>query len=133
MSPATVVNPASLPRPSGYSYAVSASGDRTVHFAGHTAADAQGKIVGPGSLRAQFEQVLLNLQATAEAAGLGLTHFVKLTLYVTDVQAYQADAEQIGTIYRRFFGSHYPAITLLQVPRLWDEQAMIEIEGVAVA
>lgn len=131
MCPATPVNPASLPRPSGYSYAVSASGGRTVHFAGHTAAGAQGQIVGPGSLTAQFEQVLLNLQATAEAAGLGLTHFVKLTLYVTDLQAYQADAKQIGAIYRRYFGAHYPAMTLVQVSRLWDEQAMIEIEGVA--
>jgi len=132
MSPATAINPAPLPRPSGFSYAISASGARTVHFAGHTAADAQGRIVGPGRLTAQFEQVLLNLQATSQAAELGLSQVVKLTLYVTDIQAYRAEVEQIGAIYRRFFGSHYPAMTLVQVQRLWDEEAMIEIDAVAV-
>ena len=132
MSPGKAINPASLPRPSGFSYAISSTGDRTVHFAGHTAADPHGRIVAPGDVVAQFEQVLLNLQATARAAGLELSDFVKLTFYVTDLAAYRAGAPEIGAIYRRYFGSYYPAMTLVQVQRLWDEQAVIEIEAVAV-
>jgi enamine deaminase RidA (YjgF/YER057c/UK114 family) len=132
MSPSAVINPGSLPRPSGFSYAVSASGERTVHFAGHTAVDGEGRIVGPGDVVAQFAQVLRNLQTTAAAAGLELSQMAKLTIYVTDVESYQGKAKEIGVIYRRIFGSHYPAMTLVPVPRLWDQQAIIEIEGVAI-
>jgi len=132
VSPATAINPGSLPRPSGFSYAVSATGERTVRFAGHTAVDGKGRIVGPGDVVVQFAQVLRNLQTTAAAAGLELSQVVKLTIYVTDVESYQGRAKEIGDIYRRTFGSHYPAMTLVPVPRLWDTQAMIEIEGIAV-
>lgn len=132
MSPFAVINPESLPRPSGFSYAVSASGERTVHFAGHTAVDGEGRIVGPGDIAAQFEQVLHNLQVTASAAVVELSQVARLTIYVTDVESYQGKAQEIGVIYRRFFGSHYPAMTLVPVPRLWDKQALIEIEGVAI-
>ena len=132
MPPATIINPESLPRPSGFSYAIAASGERTVHFAGHTAVDERGRIVGPGDVVAQFAQVLRNLEATAAAAGLELSQMAKLTIYVTDVESYKGRAKEIGVIYRRTFGSYYPAMTLVPVPRLWDVQAMIEIEGVAV-
>ncbi len=132
MSPPTVINPSSLPPPSGFSYAVSASGARTVYLAGHTAADSHGRIVGPGDVVAQFEQALHNLQVTVLAAGLQLAAVVKLTLYVTDVDGYRRRTKEIGAVYRRFLGEYYPAMTLIQVGRLWDEQAMIEIDGVAL-
>lgn len=127
-----IINPASLARPRGFSYAVRSEGDLTVHFAGHTAMDAEGEIVGPGDLVRQFEQTLMNLQTTAEAAGVSLQEVVKLNLYVTDVEAYKRQGRAIGQVYRRFFGDHYPAMTLIQVSRLWDEAALIEIEAVAV-
>ena len=130
MSPS--INPGALPRPSGFSYAYRADGERSVHFAGHSAVDREGRIVGPGDIVAQFEQVISNLKATAEAAEVSLGDLVKLTLFVTDVEAYRAKASEIGVIYRRFFGSHFPAMSLVGVDRLWDEQAMIEIEGIAV-
>ncbi|MEK7682987.1 MAG: RidA family protein [Chloroflexota bacterium] len=130
MAPA--ITPTDIPRPSGFSYAFSATGDRSVYFAGHTAVDREGHIVGPGDVVAQFEQALRNLKSTAEAAGVGLGDLVKLTLFVTDVEAYKTKSQEIGVIYRRFFGSHYPAMSLVGVQRLWDDQAMIEIEGVAV-
>jgi enamine deaminase RidA (YjgF/YER057c/UK114 family) len=132
MTPGITINPASLPRPSGFSYAIRATGDRTVHFSGHTAVDAYGQILAPGDIVAQFEQVLWNLHATAQAAGLELSQVVKLTVYVTDTRAYQDRAQEIGVVYGRFFGAYYPAMTLVQVARLWDEKALIEIEGVAV-
>ena len=130
MTPA--INPPELGRPKGFSYAFDALGARSVHFAGHTALDGSGKIVGPGDITAQFERTLHNLRATAVAAQVELTDVVKLTLYVTDVEAYQAHAAEIGAAYRRYFGSHYPAMTLVGVPRLWEAEAMIEIEAVAV-
>jgi enamine deaminase RidA (YjgF/YER057c/UK114 family) len=130
MAPA--INPPELGRPSGFSYAYDARGERSVYFAGHTALDPQGKIVGPGDILRQFEQALSNLRATAAAAGLEMTGLIKLTLYVTDVEAYKARAAEIGAVYRRYFGRHYPAMTLVGVSRLWEPEAMIEIEAVAV-
>jgi enamine deaminase RidA (YjgF/YER057c/UK114 family) len=130
MAPA--INPPELGRPSGFSYAYDARGERSVHFAGHTALDREGRIVGPGDILRQFEQALANLRATAAAAGLELTGLIKLNLYVTDVEAYKAKAAEIGAVYRRYFGRHYPAMTLVGVSRLWEPEAMIEIEAVAV-
>ena len=126
------INPPELGRPSGFSYAFDASGSRSVHFSGHTALDGTGAIVGAGDLPAQFEQTLRNLQATAAAAHLQLTDLVKLTLFVTDVEAYKAHSAEIGAVYRRYFGTHFPAMTLVGVTRLWEAEAMIEIEAVAV-
>lgn len=130
MAPA--INPPELDRPSGFSYAFDARGERSVHFSGHTALDGSGKIVGPGDIAAQFEQTLHNLQATAVAAQVELKDLVKLTLFVTDVEAYKAHSAEIGAVYRRFFGPHFPAMTLVGVTRLWEADAMIEIEAVAV-
>jgi enamine deaminase RidA (YjgF/YER057c/UK114 family) len=132
MAAPEIVNPPSLPRPSGFSYAVRTRGELTLHLAGHTGVDAEGRIVAPGDIVPQFEQALRNLRTTVEAAGLDLSRVVKLTLYVTDAAAYQEAAQPIGAVYRSLFGSHYPAMTLVEVRRLWDEQALIEIDGVAV-
>ena len=130
MTPA--INPPELGRPSGFSYAFDARGERTVHFSGHTALDGSGMIVGPGNLAAQFVQTLNNLRATAAAAQVELKDLVKLTIFVTDVEAYKDRSTEIGAVYRRYFGSHFPAMTLVGVTRLWEADAMIEIEAVAV-
>lgn len=127
-----LINPEALPPPSGFSYAVRSTGQRTVHFAGHTAVGADGAIVGEGDLVAQFERVLANLAATAAAARVELEQLAKLTLYVIDIEVYRANSAEIGALYRRTFGAHYPAMTLVQVQRLWDPRALIEIDGVAV-
>lgn len=126
-----IINPESLPRGSGFSYAVSSTGTRTVYFAGHTSTDADGRIVDRSDLVAQYEQVLKNLEVTATAAGVSFRDMVKLRLYVTDVEAYKARSKEIGAVYRRYFGSHYPAMTLVEIRRLWDEEALIEIEAEA--
>ena len=130
MTPA--INPPELGRPSGFSYAFDARGERNVHFSGHTALDGSGKIVGQRDIAAQFEQTLNNLRATAVAAQVEMKDLVKLTLFVTDVEAYKAHSAEIGAVYRRYFGSHFPAMTLVGVTRLWEADALIEIEAVAV-
>lgn len=126
------INPASLPKPSGYSYAYRSRGRAVVHFAGHTAMDDGGSITPVGDLVGQVERVLNNLQLSAHAAGVNVEDFSKLTIYVTDVEAYKGAAREIGEVYRAVFGHHFPAMTLVEVSRLWDPQALIEIDGVAV-
>ncbi|GIX48852.1 MAG: enamine deaminase RidA [Candidatus Tectimicrobiota bacterium] len=128
----TLINPPTLARPVGYSHAVKVEGGTTVYLAGQTGQDASGRIAAPGDIVAQFRQALHNLKAVAEAAGVALTDVVKLTLYVTACDTYRANARAIGAVYREFFGSYYPAMTLVEVRRLWDEAAMVEIEGIAV-
>jgi enamine deaminase RidA (YjgF/YER057c/UK114 family) len=94
--------------------------------------DAGGRIAAPGDLVAQFSQALANLQAVVAAAGGQMTDIVKLTLFVTDAAAYRALLSPLGAAYRAVFGRYYPAMTLVEVRGLFDPQALIEIEGLAV-
>lgn len=126
------INPSSLPKPSGYSYAYRSQGQFVVHFAGHTAMNDDGSIAAPDDLVGQVKRVLSNLQLTAHAAQVNVEDFTKLTIYVTDVEAYKQASGEIGEAYRAVFGHHFPAVTLVEVSRLWDPQALVEIDGVAV-
>lgn len=125
------VNPPELARPSGFSHAVVASGGRTVYLAGQTALDASGAVVG-GGIVAQFEQALGNLLTALRAAGGQPEHLAKVTIYIVDMDDYRAHAADIGAVWRRLAGRDYPAMAGVGVPRLWDQQAVVELEGVAV-
>src|SRR5690606_8002368 len=98
---------------------------------GQTGMDATGRIAAPGDLVAQLRQALANLQAVVAEAGGQMTDVVKLTLFVTDAADYGAKLKPLGEAYRAVFGRHYPAMTLVEVRRLFDEQALVEIEGLA--
>jgi enamine deaminase RidA (YjgF/YER057c/UK114 family) len=124
------INPASLPAPSGFSHAVRATGT-TVFLAGQTGMDAAGMIVG-GGIVAQFEQALQNLIEALRAAGGTPEQLVKVTIYIVDVPAYRARTREIGAVWRRLAGRDYPAAAGIGVARLWDDEALVEIEGVAV-
>lgn len=130
--PNTIINPDSLAKPIGFSHAVRADGGATVYLAGQTAMDADGNMVGAGDMAAQFRQVLANLRVAVEAAGGALTDVVKLNIFVSDRDAYKRNTREIGAVYREYFGKHYPAMTLVEIKSLWDDAALIEIEGVAV-
>lgn len=127
----TLLNPPSLAKPTGYSNGVLASG-RVLFLAGQTGMDATGAIAAPGDLVAQFAQAIANLQAVVTQAGGTMTDVVKLNLYVTDKNLYKANLKPIGQAYRAVFGKHYPAMTLVEVKSLFDDEALIEIEGMAV-
>ncbi|WES63237.1 RidA family protein [Microbacter sp. GSS18] len=127
--PHTFVNPGTLARPSGFAHAVVA-GD-TVHLAGQTAMLADGSIVA-GGIVAQFRQAFGNLLAALSAAGGSPTDLVSVTIYLTDVADYQAHGREIGAAWRELAGAHYPAMAGIGISRLWQEEAMIEISGVAV-
>jgi enamine deaminase RidA (YjgF/YER057c/UK114 family) len=124
------VNPSELAAPSGFSHAVVATGT-TVHLAGQTALDASGRIVGEDVV-AQFEQALSNLLAALRAAGGEPTHLVSLTIYIVDMDDYKAHAREIGKVWKRLVGSDYPAMAGIGVSRLWDREALVEVQGTAV-
>jgi enamine deaminase RidA (YjgF/YER057c/UK114 family) len=126
------LNPAGLPKPVGYSHAWQVEGGRTVYIAGQVAFDGSGRLVGKGDLVAQFRQVCENLRAAVGAAGGQLTDIVKLTLYVLSKAEYKDRARAIGAVYREYFGKHFPAMTLVEVRGLYDDDCAIEVEGVAV-
>lgn len=127
-----IVNPTSLVKPSGYAHGVVTQGGRLLFLAGQPALDAEGKIVAPGDIAGQFNQSFKNLKTVLEAAGGTMTDIVKLTIYVTDKSAYLSNLKPIGAVYRSYFGRYYPAMTLVEVKSLFDDAALVEIEGTAV-
>lgn len=126
------VNPPELFRPSGFSHAIVATGGRLVFLAGQTALDAQGVIVGRGDVVAQFEQAMSNLLVALDGAGGSPEHLAKLTIYAINPDEYRNRTEQIGMVWRWLVGSNYPAMALIGVVRLWDPEALVELEGIAV-
>jgi enamine deaminase RidA (YjgF/YER057c/UK114 family) len=127
-----IINPPSLTKPSGYSHGILAEGGRVLCLAGQTGMDATGRITHPGDLVAQFGQALSNLKAVLDEAGGGMTDLVKLTIFVTDRKAYRNNLRALGEVYRSFVGKHYPTMTLVEVKGLFDDEALVEIEGIAV-
>jgi enamine deaminase RidA (YjgF/YER057c/UK114 family) len=124
------VNPPELGRPSGFSHAVVGEG-RTVFLAGQTALDASGKVVGEGVV-AQFEQALTNLLAALRAAGGEPEHLASLTVYIVDMDDYRTHATEIGQVWKRLVGREYPAMAGIGISRLWDADALVEVQGFAV-
>ncbi|MEU9331784.1 RidA family protein [Streptomyces sp. NPDC048290] len=126
------INPPGLAPATGFSHAVVATGTRVVFLAGQTALDADGRITGGPSLTAQFERALANLLAALAAAGGTPADLARVTVYATDIAAYRAHAAELGRIWRRSAGRDYPAMAVVQVVRLWDETALVELDGFAV-
>jgi enamine deaminase RidA (YjgF/YER057c/UK114 family) len=126
------VNPPTLAKPVGYSHGFEVQGGKTLYMAGQVATDKAGTVVGKGDLVAQFRQVCENLKALLLARGGQMNDIVKLTMYVLSKADYKAKAKDIGLVYREYFGRHYPAMTLVEVKGLYDDDCAIEIEGVAV-
>ncbi|GAB2962840.1 RidA family protein [Streptomyces heilongjiangensis] len=125
------VNPAQLSPPTGFSHAVVATGGRVVFLAGQTALDADGKVVGE-TLVEQFERALGNLLTALEAAGGTPADLARVTVYATDVADYRAHVPRLGQVWRRLAGRDYPAMAVVGVVRLWDERALVELDGFAV-
>jgi enamine deaminase RidA (YjgF/YER057c/UK114 family) len=125
------VNPAGLARPSGFSHAVVATGARLVFLAGQTALGPGGVITG-ATVTEQFEQALGNLLTALGEAGGQPAHLASLTIYAVDLEDYRARAREIGAVWRRLAGTEYPAMAAIGVSRLWDAEALVEIQGHAV-
>ncbi|MYV71992.1 RidA family protein [Streptomyces sp. SID2131] len=124
-------NPADLAPPTGFSHAVTATGTRFVFLAGQTALDSDGTVVGE-TLTEQFTTALANLLTALRHAGGTPADLARVTVYATDVEDYRARARELGGVWRRLAGRDYPAMAVIGVVRLWDEQALVELDGFAV-
>jgi enamine deaminase RidA (YjgF/YER057c/UK114 family) len=125
------INPGELAPPSGFSHAVATSGGRLIFLAGQTAQGTDGRIHGE-SVMHQFEHALANLLSALRAAGGKPEDLVSLTLYLVDLDGYRDRAREAGQIWRRLAGRDYPAMAAIGVHRLWDAEALVEVQGVAV-
>jgi enamine deaminase RidA (YjgF/YER057c/UK114 family) len=125
------INPPGLAAPRGFSHAVSTNRPRTVYLAGQTALDADATIVGDDVV-SQFEQALSNLLAALAAAGGSGSDLASVTIYIVDMDDYLARSREIGAVWRRLVGTDYPAMAGIGVSRLWDPEALVEVQGVAV-
>src|SRR6267378_5243564 len=107
------INPEELAPARGFSHATIA-GD-TVWIGGQIGSDATGKIVEAGDIVAQYARAIHNVALALRAAGCAPEDTVKLTHYVTDMQAYRDNRGALGAAYREFFRGDYPASTLIEV------------------
>jgi enamine deaminase RidA (YjgF/YER057c/UK114 family) len=132
MAPKQIITPPELVKPSGYSHGILATGVRTIYIGGQIATDGEGNLVAPGDVVEQYKQVLKNISAVVREAGGGMTDIVKLTIYVRDRADYKAHLKELGAAHREYFGSYYPATTLVEVSNFFEDGVLVEIEGIAV-
>jgi enamine deaminase RidA (YjgF/YER057c/UK114 family) len=124
-----VLQPAGWPAPKGYANGMVAEG-RIVVTGGVVGWNEQG-IFAP-DFAGQAAQVFANIRAILAEAGAGPEHLVRLTWYVVDMDEYTGNLREIGKSYRATFGAHYPAMAVMQIVRLVEPAARIEIEATAV-
>jgi enamine deaminase RidA (YjgF/YER057c/UK114 family) len=127
-----IINPPGLVAPRGFNHGILTKGGRLLFLAGQDATGADGRIVAPGDLVAQFAQALSNLTTVVEAAGGRTEHVVRLTIYVKSRDDYVAKLKPLGEVYRGYFGGHYPAMALFEVGGFFQPEALVEVEGIAV-
>lgn len=125
----TVLQPAGWPAPRGYANGMMADG-RILVTGGVVGWDVAGNF--PDGFVAQVRQTLLNIRAILAAGGAEPHHLVRLTWYVLDVEEYVASLRELGRAYREIVGAHYPAMAVVQVVRLVEKAARVEIEATAV-
>ncbi len=128
----TFINPESLGAPRGYSNGVmTEAGGRLLFIAGQVAWDESQNIVSD-DLVVQFDRALANLIAVVSEAGGTPQQIARLIIYATDKHEYRTRMKEIGERYRARMGKHFPAMVLVEVKGLLEDDAKIEIEGIAV-
>jgi enamine deaminase RidA (YjgF/YER057c/UK114 family) len=121
--------PDGWPRPRGYANGVLARGD-AVFVGGMIGWDAQGKFAD--GFVGQTEQALANVVAVLHSGGARPEHVVRMTWYVVDMDEYRNSLAALGAVYKKIMGANYPAMTLVEINRLVEPQALVEIEATAV-
>jgi enamine deaminase RidA (YjgF/YER057c/UK114 family) len=125
-----ILQPPGWPRPKGYSNGISASG-RMVVTAGVIGWDEREMIVSH-RIDQQFAQALRNVVAILAEGGARPEHIVRLTIYVTSIQEYEVSRDELAPMWKEIIGDHYPAVALVEVARLVERSAKVEIEATAV-
>ena len=125
-----ILLPPGWPRPKGYSNGIAAHG-RSIYTAGVVGWDEHENFVAD-TLPGQFAQVLRNIVAIIAVDGASPANIIRLTCYVTSIDAYVAGLAEIGAAWKDIIGAHYPTMALVEVVRLVDPLALVEIEATAV-
>jgi enamine deaminase RidA (YjgF/YER057c/UK114 family) len=125
------INPPELGTPPGYSQVVEVRAGRLVFIAGQTAVDRNGEIVGKNDFGAQATQVFDNLAAALAAVGATAANLVKLTVFVTDMDNLYSYREARNRFFATVTPPAAPAVTLVEVSKLYGPDFLIEIEAVA--
>jgi enamine deaminase RidA (YjgF/YER057c/UK114 family) len=129
MSNQRVLQPPSWARPRGYANGIAATGE-TIFLAGQVGWDAHGRFAK--ELPDQVDQALANIVTLLAEAGAEPRHLVRLTWYVTDLQAYRDSLAAVGAAYRAIMGRHFPTMSVIGVSQLVEPEALVEIEATAV-
>ena len=128
--PTSIIQPDGWAEAKGYANGVLAK-DRTLYVGGQIGWD-ETQTFRSNDFIGQMEQTLRNIQAIVESAGGEVTDIVRLTWYVTDKKEYLARQREVGEVYRRVLGRHFPAMTMVVVNALVEDEALLEIEATAV-
>lgn len=125
------LQPAEWERPKGYANGIATAGGETIYTAGMIGWDAEGNFPGRDFVK-QVRQTLENIVSVLREANAGPEHLVRMTWYITDKQAYLNNLAGIGQAYREVIGKNYPTMAVVQVVALMEDEAMVEIEAIAV-
>ena len=126
----TILQPPGWARPKGFSNGIAASG-KMVFVAGQIGWTGESRWEAK-DFAGQFRQTLKNTLAVLAEAGARPEHIVRMTWYVTDKKEYLGALKEVGTAYRELIGKHYPAMAVVQVGALMEDDAKVEIETTAV-
>jgi enamine deaminase RidA (YjgF/YER057c/UK114 family) len=127
------INPPELGTPPGFSQLVDVSASRLVFMSGQTALDSDGRLVGKNDFAAQAAQVFRNLGVALQAAGCTPSDLVKLTVFLTDMDNLASYREARNVFFASVTPMAAPAVTLVEVSKLYGPDFMIEIEAIAAA
>jgi enamine deaminase RidA (YjgF/YER057c/UK114 family) len=128
--PLVPVNPGSLERPRGKSHGMKGAGE-LLFVAGQIGANRDGRLVA-GDLVGQFAQALDNVLDVVWKGGGRPENVARMVVYVTDTREYRRQAKALGAAWRRRMGTHYPAMVLVEVNALLHEEALVEVEAIAL-
>jgi enamine deaminase RidA (YjgF/YER057c/UK114 family) len=127
------INPPELGTPPGYSQIVEVSSGRLIFIAGQTALDRDGNVVGRGDFAAQAAQVFQNLTIALNAGGCTPAHLIKLTVFLTDMDNLGRYRDARNRFFAAVTPPAAPAVTLVEVSKLYGPEFLIEIEAIAAA
>jgi len=128
-TPHRVLQPAGWPRPKGYANGMLARGEMAF-VGGMIGTDREGRLAD--GFLPQMRQALRNISAVLAEAGASPEHIVRLTWYVCDMNEYLTDLPALGAAYREVMGRHFPAMAVVEITRLVEPRARLEIEATAV-
>ena len=127
----TTLLPHGWPRPKGYANGIMAQGQHHI-FCGGQIGWTSPEVFESNDFVGQLRQALLNVKAVLQAADAGPEHMTRMTWYITDRQAYLSELRAIGAVYREIMGKHFPAMSVVEVSALIEEQALVEVEVTAI-